>query len=223
MAGTAGALAIGPLAATRADADEDLVLHFPHNPTVTHFSSSFGAPRSGGRRHQGNDLMAPKGTPVFAATSGVVTIVADGPLSGRYLVVEHSSRWSTWYMHLNNDLPGTDNGRADWTHTLAAGIELGASVEVGQPLAFVGDSGNAEGSGSHTHFELHRDGRAINPFPYLVAAFDQAIIDFRAAAVAAQIDGLCAPGPDVPAIDAEICPRPVGPLSESLSGAPVFD
>ena len=62
------------------------------------------------------------------------------------------------YLHLNNDDPGTDNGRADWSLTLVQGLEVGSHVEAGQHIGYVGDSGNAEWTGSHTHFELAHDG-----------------------------------------------------------------
>jgi hypothetical protein len=76
-------------------------------------------------------------------------------------------------MHLNNDLPGTDSGHADWSYTLAPGIAEGAQVEAGQLIGWVGDSGNAEWTGSHTHFELHHNGKAINPYPYLIRAWER--------------------------------------------------
>jgi murein DD-endopeptidase MepM/ murein hydrolase activator NlpD len=114
--------------------------------------------------------MAPKMTYVYAAATGVVVTVADGPTSGRYVTIEHADGWSTTYMHLNNDDPGTDNGRADWSLTLAPGVEEGALVSAGQVIGYVGDSGNAEWTGSHTHFELRINDRAVDPFDLLVAA-----------------------------------------------------
>jgi len=168
----------------------------------------------------GNDLMAPKLSPVFAAAEGVVTIVSDGPTSGRYLVIEHAGGWSTWYMHLNNDEPGADRGRADWTATLAAGVDVGTTVSWGQLVAFSGDSGNAEGTGPHTHFELHRDGRAINPFGYLKDAYERAVAALRAEDLSAHIDALCRPDEGDPRVDGEICAPPVGLLPEPILGSP---
>lgn len=148
-------------------------LHFPQELSDTDWDSTFGAARSGGRRHKGNDLMAPKMTRVYAAADGVVVTVSDGPSSGRYLTIEHESGWSTSYMHLNNDDPGTDNGRADWSLTLAPGVEEGAWVAAGQLIGYAGDSGNAEWTGSHTHFELRVDSRAIDPYHLLVMAWER--------------------------------------------------
>jgi murein DD-endopeptidase MepM/ murein hydrolase activator NlpD len=199
----------------------ELKLHFPQDPRVTYFSSTFGAPRPGGRRHQGNDLMASKLTPVYAATEGRVTIVSDGPRSGRYLVIELSEEWSTWYMHLNNDNPGRDGGGADWSHTLGPGVEEGARVVAGQLIAYVGDSGNAEGKSPHTHFELHRLGRPINPFPYLVDAYQRAEALLAELALAQQVEALCVPGVGGPAVDAQLCLR--GPVPPETPGVLVAD
>ncbi len=213
-----GALSTGPLRPVLAA--DGPVLYFPQDPLVTSFSSTFGAPRPGGRRHKGNDLMAPKLSPVFAAADGIVTIVSDGPASGRYLVIEHADGWSTWYMHLNNDEPGADRGRADWAVTLAVGVDVGTTVSRGQQVAFSGDSGNAEWTGPHTHFELHRDGRAINPFHYLKDAYERAISTLRAEEVSAQVDALCRPDPRGHQVDGEICSPPLGALPEPILGIP---
>lgn len=161
---------------SRADAatsDPPFEVRFPQEIMATEWSSTFGAGRSGGRRHKGNDLMAPKMTEVYAAADGVVETISDGRTSGRYLTIAHADGWTSTYMHLNNDDPGTDNGNADWSLTLAPGIELGAVVTAGQLIGYVGDSGNAEWTGSHTHFELRVDGRAVNPYEILVSAWER--------------------------------------------------
>jgi murein DD-endopeptidase MepM/ murein hydrolase activator NlpD len=159
--------------AQAATSEPPFELHFPQELTGTDWGSTFGSARSGGRRHKGNDLMAPKMTHVYAAADGVVVTVSDGSSSGRYLTIEHDAGWSTTYMHLNNDDPGTDNGSADWSLTLAPGVQEGASVTAGQLIAFVGDSGNAEWTGSHTHFELRLDNMAIDPYNILVESWER--------------------------------------------------
>jgi hypothetical protein len=77
-------------------------------------------------------------------------------------------------MHLNDDNIGTDDGAG----LLAVGItvELGDVVEAGDLIGYVGDSGNAEGSSPHTHFELHHNGSPIDPHSHLVRAFDEALV-----------------------------------------------
>ncbi|MEA3510398.1 MAG: peptidoglycan DD-metalloendopeptidase family protein [Actinomycetota bacterium] len=70
------------------------------------FSDSFGAIRSGGSRlHQGNDISAPKTTPVLAAAAGVVSRIDVGPLAGLYVDIEHAEGWHTRYLHLNDEEP----------------------------------------------------------------------------------------------------------------------
>ncbi|MCP4309031.1 MAG: peptidoglycan DD-metalloendopeptidase family protein [bacterium] len=130
------------------------------------FTDTFGAPRSEGRKHQGADVFTDKLTPVLAVADGTVRRVATGDRSGRYIVIEHDDGWRSYYLHLNNDSPGTDDGLADdWI------VEAGTEVEAGDVIDFVGDSGNAESTPSHLHFELHTpDGLAVNPTPHLLAA-----------------------------------------------------
>jgi len=149
-------------------------LHFPQETEPTVFSSTFGAGRSGGRRHTGNDLMAPKMTEVYAATDGIITVVDTSRLAGRYIEIDHQEGWSTRYIHLNNDDRGTDNGSADWSLTVVPGLEVGSRVEAGQHIAYVGDSGNAEWTGSHTHFEIAYEGSEIDPYLYLKDSYARA-------------------------------------------------
>ena len=146
---------------------------FPQEPDKTNFVDSWGDTRSDGRRHKGSDLMALKMTEVYAIADGVVGTMKSSPLAGRYLTIEHADGWDSYYIHLNNDNLGTDDGRGDWSLTVAPGIEVGAEVEAGQLIGWVGDSGNAESSGSHTHVELLHDGVNVNPYHILKAAYDR--------------------------------------------------
>jgi murein DD-endopeptidase MepM/ murein hydrolase activator NlpD len=148
---------------------------FPQEPSVTTFTSSFGDPRSGGRRHHGNDLLAPRLTEVYAVAEGTVIYVGINHLSGRNVKIQHDGGWTSHYVHLNNDNPGTDDGDAPWTITVAPGIEEGMHVSAGQLIGWVGDSGNAEGTTPHTHFELRIDGKPIDPYPILVEAQERAL------------------------------------------------
>lgn len=170
-----GLLLVASLPVTaQATPDPPFTLVFPQESHVTEFSSTFGARRSGGRRHQGTDLMAPKMTQVYAAAAGVVAAIDSSWRAGRYVIIEHQDGWSTMYVHLNDDTPGTDDGGADWSLAVAPGLAEGSHVTAGQLIGFVGDSGNAEGSGSHTHFELLFHGRALDPYPWLLAAWERA-------------------------------------------------
>lgn len=162
-----------PAAAHSSDLPLEIV--FPQETDKTDFTNSFGDDRSGGRRHKGNDLLAPRMTEVYAVADGTVTYVGINNLSGRNVKLEHVEGWESYYLHLNNDNPGTDDGQAPWTLTVAPGVEVGRQVEAGQLIAWVGDSGNAEGTTPHTHFELRHDGVAINPYRLLVDAYARTV------------------------------------------------
>ena len=163
-----------------ADPLERLHLVFPQDPQLTWFLDTFGARRSGGHVHIGNDLHAPKGSPVLSIAPGVVTRKSISGRAGAYLVIDHGSGWTSWYMHLDTDAPGTDNGRGGYDTAFALGIAEGTFVDAGQVIGFVGDSGNAEHTVPHTHFELHRDGRAIDPFRLLTQAQQRALLAIEA-------------------------------------------
>jgi murein DD-endopeptidase MepM/ murein hydrolase activator NlpD len=111
------------------------------------FIDSWGFRRSGGRRHQGTDMLAPTGTPAVAPVSGVVT--------------HRSNRTGGLSYHLVGD----DGAYYYGTHLSAYGAS--GPVSAGTVIGYVGDSGNARGSRPHLHFEVHPSGSAVNPFPLL--------------------------------------------------------
>ena len=144
-------------------------IHFPTEGAVS-FSDDFGDPRSGGRSHEGNDLMGQKMQKLLAAVDGRVTYtrVDAGGLSGNMLTIVDEEGWSYRYIHVNNDTPGTDDGANPIDAIFAPGIVSGVRVKAGQHVAFLGDSGNAEGTSPHLHFEIRRpDGSALNPWTSL--------------------------------------------------------
>lgn len=138
------------------------------------FRDDFGDARGGGTRsHAGQDLMAPKMTPLVATTDGRIKWLrwSNAGNAGNMLVLADEEGWEYWYIHINNDTPGTDDGVNRYDQAFADGIRDGQRVKAGEVIAWVGDSGNAENSGSHLHFEMHRpDGEAINPFNTLASA-----------------------------------------------------
>ncbi len=162
------AIAIIPGTATPADAATEYDMVFPIVGDVQ-FDNTWGNARSGGRRHQGTDIMADKMLPVVAVADGVIDWMHDGSRKTCCaLGVKHDDGWETYYIHMNNDTPGTDDGDS-WG--FAPGIEEGTRVIAGQLIGWVGDSGNAEGTAPHIHFELHRpDGVKVNPYHSLMAA-----------------------------------------------------
>ena len=134
------------------------------------YSDTWGACRDGcSRSHEGTDIFGAKMTLVFAAADGTVGWMNDtkgGDCCA--MALEHDDGWATWYIHMNNDTPGTDDGQG-WG--FAPGITSGVGVAAGEWIGWVGDSGNAESTSPHVHFELHRpDGTKINPYPHLVAS-----------------------------------------------------
>jgi len=139
----------------------------------TKFRNDWQNPRDGGRRHhEGNDLLAKKMTPVVAVADGKVSWVrAKRGGECCYLDLTHESQnipFFSRYLHLNNDTPGTDDGKVVG---IAKGIKKGVKVRAGQLIGWVGDSGNAEGTSPHLHFELHDEfGRPVNPYPMLQQA-----------------------------------------------------
>ncbi len=161
-----------PILVPHAGADEIRPIRFPIEGH-SRFSNDFGAPRSGGRTHQGNDVFASKLQTVVAVVDGKISfarIDASGN-AGNIVVLQDAQGWEYSYMHLNNDSPGTDDGAnmAEWA--MAPGLVQGSRVVAGQPIAYVGDSGNAEGTAPHVHFEIHApDDSVSNPFESLQAA-----------------------------------------------------
>lgn len=134
------------------------------------YASGFGAPRAGGARlHMGVDLMAPQLTPVVAVADGVVSRIKESSgTAGVYMAIQHDDEWSSWYIHLNNDTYGTDDGLGIGVRP---GLTVGDRVEAGELIGWVGDSGNAETTAPHLHFEIHLpSGEPIDPYASIVAA-----------------------------------------------------
>lgn len=146
---------------------------FPVEGIVT-FGDDFGDGRSGGRLHEGNDLMAPKMTPIVAARGGrIVSASTVEPSYGYMISIAGDDGYKYNYLHINNDTPGTDDDEGGLEFAYAPDISQGVTVVQGQHIAWVGDSGNAEATGSHLHFEIRlADNTAINPYEYLNAALN---------------------------------------------------
>jgi peptidoglycan LD-endopeptidase LytH len=116
------------------------------------FVDTWGAPRSGGRAHQGVDMMAARGTPVAAIFDGTITRTGSGSSLGGITIWMRSTAGDTfYYAHLDS---------------IAGGIGSGTSVAAGQIIGAVGSTGNASPSYPHLHFEYHPGGGgAVNPYP----------------------------------------------------------
>jgi len=113
------------------------------------FADTWGAPRSGGRRHQGVDMIAPSGTTLVAAESGTVRF-STNRLGGNAAWVTGNSGTKYYYAHL---LGFTGGNR---------------SVSQGEQIGTVGQTGNA--GTPHLHLQIHPGGgTAVNPYPYVRA------------------------------------------------------
>ena len=154
--------------------EDEVVVHEIVFPVVgdVRYSDTFGAPRGPDRTHEGQDLMGEKMQPLVAAADGELLIVTwPQPTYGYYIKLRGDDGWTYSYVHINNDTPGTDDGQATREDVYAEGIEEGVRVERGQLLGYLGDSGNAERTAPHLHFEMHDpDGHVVNPYASLQAA-----------------------------------------------------
>ncbi len=111
------------------------------------FSNDWGAPRRG-HTHQGNDIMAPMGTPAYAVIGGNVSS-SNGSSSGLWIILHGDDGNVYWYMHMQS-------------------ITASGRVSAGQQIGTIGDTGNARGGVAHIHFELHPGGGgAVNPYYFL--------------------------------------------------------
>jgi murein DD-endopeptidase MepM/ murein hydrolase activator NlpD len=168
-------VSLAPLATSTAGAAEIVKpIVFPVDGPVT-YSDTFGACRDAcSRRHEGQDLMGKKMLPLLSAVDGVVHRVVFNNATGNSVVIKAADGWTYHYIHVNNDTPGTDDAKATRAQAFPSSIVAGASVRRGQVVAYLGDSGNAESTGSHLHFEIRKPpapgtytGEAINAYPSL--------------------------------------------------------
>ena len=144
---------------------------FPVVGPVT-YTNDFGDSR-GRLSHQGNDIVAAKKSLAVAAEDGKVTFWTSSPSAGCMLYLYGRSGTMYEYIHLNNDLTmqNDNKGKCVAGGSYAKGLRNGARVKAGQPIGFVGDSGDANGIASHLHFEVHpRGGGAVSPYRYLKRA-----------------------------------------------------
>jgi murein DD-endopeptidase MepM/ murein hydrolase activator NlpD len=133
---------------------------FPvHGPAS--FTNTFGAPRAVVDWHHGEDIFAPMGAPVLAVAKGTVFSVGWNDLGGNRLWLRDTYGNEFYYAHLSAFSPLAVDGN---------------QVEAGDVLGFVGNSGDAERTPPHLHFEIHPAGMlslgydgVVDPNPYLLA------------------------------------------------------
>jgi murein DD-endopeptidase MepM/ murein hydrolase activator NlpD len=139
------------------------------------FSDTFGAPRADTIWHHGDDIFAPLGAPVLAVADGTVYSVGANRLGGNRFWLRDLAGNEFYYAHLSAFAPAAING---------------ARVSAGDVIGFVGNTGDAEYTPYHLHFEIHpasmlvqgEDG-VIDPTPYLEAWQHLTDIAFPTAAI----------------------------------------
>ncbi|HVI97971.1 MAG TPA: M23 family metallopeptidase [Sphingomonas sp.] len=124
--------------------------------------NNWGDAREGGsRQHHGIDIMAPAGAPVVAAAPGTIEKLFQSDAGGTTLYARSPDRrWQYYYAHLQGYAPG---------------VREGLAVQAGDPLGYVGDTGNAGAGNYHLHFGVSRmrpddgwwQGKPVNPYPLL--------------------------------------------------------
>jgi murein DD-endopeptidase MepM/ murein hydrolase activator NlpD len=125
---------------------------WPVNHPKLYITSTFGADRGSGgngRCHAGVDLVAPQGVPIVAAANGTVMFAGNtGNGYGRMVKLDHGCGMETWYAHM-----------VEWD------VNEGDRVAAGQKIGEVGQTGRA--STAHLHYEVHRNGQAVDPRNYM--------------------------------------------------------
>ncbi len=117
---------------------------------------TWGSARSQGRRHEGIDIMADRGTKVLSATPGVVVDLRNNNLGGKVVWIAGPAGSYHYYAHLNKH---------------KRGLKVGDRVRKGQVIGYVGNTGNARGGSPHLHYGIYLAGKgrgAVNPYFYLM-------------------------------------------------------
>ena len=164
------AVVLSPASKAQVVVTRDIV--FPVIGPVT-YGNDFGDPRDGGTRyHKGNDMLGKKMQLLVAVTDGIIQTVPYPQASWGYgVIIKDKDGYEYSYIHINNDTPGTDDGKANAMFAYAPDVAPGNPVVKGQLIGYMGDSGNAEGGPAHLHFEIEAPGAGImNPYPSLKAA-----------------------------------------------------
>jgi murein DD-endopeptidase MepM/ murein hydrolase activator NlpD len=132
---------------------------FPVDGPTSYGNTWMASRDNGARQHEGTDVMGKKLEVLVAAHDGTVSWTrTDG---NNMLAIRDDDGWEYWYIHINNDTPGTDDGANLPAFMFFPGVDRGTQVTAGQPIAYMGDSGNAEGTSPHLHFEIHQPGGIV--------------------------------------------------------------
>ena len=116
---------------------------------------TWGNARSQGRRHEGIDIMAARGTKVYSTTDGLIADLRNNNLGGKVIWIRGPSDSWHYYAHLDSH---------------KRGLKVGDYVHKGDLIGYVGNTGNARHTAPHLHYGLYLNGKgrgAVNPYPYL--------------------------------------------------------
>jgi hypothetical protein len=114
---------------------------------------TWGAARSGGRRHEGIDIMAPEGTPIHAVAGGTIVQGFQNQFGGIVVRIQGDDGRFYYYAHLT---PGSTDH-----------LRVGQRVRTGEVIGGVGHTGNAQGTPDHLHFQVRENGQWVNPYNFL--------------------------------------------------------
>lgn len=155
---------------------------------------------AGREMHNGLDIAVPEGTPVKAAAAGKVVKTGNEPGgAGNYVVVDHGGGYQTKYFHLSK-----------------IDVKEGQTVEAGEEIAKSGNTGRS--TGPHLHFEIIKDGKAVDPEPYLDGK--PAELNLDEAGQAPIAPGGNAPRDGAPAIGAPVAGGPAAVAAAPRGAAP---
>lgn len=114
-------------------------------------ADTWGGARSEGRKHEGIDIFARRGTPVLSSTEGIVMRVGTNRLGGQVVWVLGPGGQRHYYAHLDR----------------YGDVHAGMRVAPGSVVGYVGNTGNARTTPPHLHYGIYEAGGAINPYPFL--------------------------------------------------------
>lgn len=139
----------------RIELDANRPIYYPLPQSTFRISSNFSHSRfhpilEEHRPHYGIDLAAPAGTNVFATAKGTVRLSKNSGATGQYVIVDHENEYSTTYMHLKN-----------------RNVKVGDKVNAGDIIGSVGSTGFLS-TGNHLHYEIRKNGNALNPKDFLI-------------------------------------------------------
>lgn len=141
------------------DPVEDLKVPILFGVSPNNLYDSWGDARSGGRSHEGTDIMAPLGSLVVSPIEAVVTSIGDEDEGNAGL-------------HVYTANPGGERFFFAHLSAIAEDLEVGDELEPGDLIGYVGNTGNAAGGPTHLHLGIDdEDGDADNPFPRLTKEF----------------------------------------------------